>query len=243
MNDDILAKAEAMMIRPNGYAPSLITHITGELVAEIKRLREEMRRLLRAITEHEDNATISHQQLAAKDLHITSLETMAQATAESHLQFVNAHFEQEKKWEEESKTKDAEISSWVSRHAYATELVAKGDALYRETCAKKDAEIRKWQEIAKEERTNLLMLKEAQAGTNLLTQKIAIVANKGKYREQAAKELSIPHDSYLSRLEKEFLDIYSYAAIGWSQHGYPIEFPEGDVEEAQEVLEKIRHDK
>lgn len=35
------------------------------------------------------------EQLAAKDLHIAYLETMTQATSESHLQFVNAHFEQE----------------------------------------------------------------------------------------------------------------------------------------------------
>jgi len=54
---DISQEAEEMMKRPNGYAPSLITQITGGLVAEIKRLQEELASLSDA----------SMEQLAAKD--------------------------------------------------------------------------------------------------------------------------------------------------------------------------------
>jgi len=53
-----------------------------DMVAEIKRLREEMRRLLRAIAEHEDNATISHQQLAAKDARIQELKEFIKVQSE-----------------------------------------------------------------------------------------------------------------------------------------------------------------
>jgi Mg2+ and Co2+ transporter CorA len=41
--------------------------------AEIERLQEEMRRSLRIIAEYEDNVTISHQQLTAKDAEINDL--------------------------------------------------------------------------------------------------------------------------------------------------------------------------
>lgn len=130
-------------------------------------------------------------------------------------------------------------------------------------------ELARWQEIAKEERTNLLMLKEAQSGTNLLTRKIAIVANKEKYREQAAKELSIQISQvdddltiaymlgsktanerlkvlqeYVERLEAAYLtaekDRRHHLNAGWRDDEEPEMTWEQAEEEAQAALEKIR---
>lgn len=41
MTDDLISQAEALMGRPNGYAPSLITQIVGRLVEEIKHLQAD----------------------------------------------------------------------------------------------------------------------------------------------------------------------------------------------------------
>jgi hypothetical protein len=205
MSDDILAKAEALANMPItggnfAYRYLDIAKIVAELVAEIKRLRENAA-IYAGISDEceafEDENIESKRQLAAKDLHITSLKTMAQATAESHLQFVDAHFEQEKKWEEESKCKDDEI--------------------------------RKWQEIAKETTARAMfaesMIPQPLSDTHENIQAI--------WRSKAAKELSIPHDSYLSRLEQAFTKLYILHLEGMDK----------DVAEkhAREALEKIRH--
>lgn len=42
----------------------------------------------------------------------------------------------------EIRKKDQEIEMWVGKHSYAIDLIAKGDSLYRETCAAKDAQIK-----------------------------------------------------------------------------------------------------
>jgi len=96
----------------------------------------------------------------------------------------------------------------------------------------KDIELARWKEIAIEERARYI----AQAS-------LGDIEN---FRTLAAKELSTQIDQeagYLKRLEAEFLDQYPYAEIGWSQHGYPLDFSEEEREGARVALTKIREGK
>jgi len=72
------------MLLPDGNTVYTIG-VVGKLVAEINRLREEIRKLLNTTTEHEYNATIFHQQLAAKDIELARWQKIAiEATAKAN---------------------------------------------------------------------------------------------------------------------------------------------------------------
>ena len=237
MTDDILQKAEALCKKTyrGGQTSSVRNQILAkryielcdfvpELVAEIKRLRENAA-IYAGISDEceafEDENIESERQLAAKDLHITSLETMAQVTFESHLQFVNAHFEQERRWEEESKTKDAEICKWQE---VAIEATARGN-WYLDKIIKSNLAYIPWSV-------------KAQPGNGS-------PINDGfvrDFRERAAKELSLPHDSYMSRLERAYL-IAEKRLIAFHYRCKKGENMQEAVNQAaREALEKIRHE-
>ena len=116
-------------------------------------------------------------------------------------------------------------------------------------------QLAKWKQTAIEDRTNLLMLKDAQKGTNLLIKKLAIVAKKDEYRLQAAKELDLEQEAedderlkvlqdYVKRLEAGYLesekDRRKHLSDGWRDPDAPELTWERAGQEAQAALAKIR---
>ncbi|MCK9571312.1 hypothetical protein M0R72_20355 [Candidatus Pacearchaeota archaeon] len=111
-------------------------------------------------------------------------------------------------------------------------------------------QLAKWKQTAIEDRTNLLMLKDAQKGTNLLIKKLAIVAKKDEYRLQAAKELDLEQEAedderlkvlqdYVKRLEAGYLEAKSELIL----HEDVIWAAGEEHEKAQAALSKIREGK
>lgn len=136
------------------------------------------------------------------------------------------------------------------------QLVAKDDLLaqnqitiqmHHRNVLELQKELATWQKIAIDEHTKYLAASHC---TTLVVHSDAIEGTMRMiedhipvFREQAAKELNLQvaqEAGYAERLEKEFLDVYPYAEIGWSMHGYPIEFSEEERQTAQAALEKIR---
>lgn len=110
-----------------------------------------------------------------------------------------------------------------------------------ERLAAKDAEIFKWQEIARDERAQ--RIQDAQSGdfVNAQGEHIFQIADLAECRKQAAKELDIQisqEDSYLDRLEKKFLqtknELEYYRNREWLTRDQMSQI-------AQAALEKIRH--
>jgi hypothetical protein len=133
----------------------------------------------------------------------------------------------------------------AAKDALNDDLMANCNQL-RNRCWKAEGELARWQKIAVEERA--AKIQEANSGdfADARGNHMFQVLDLGTCREMAAKELNLrvtQETAYVERLEKEFLDIYPYAEIGWSMHGYPIEFSEEERQTAQAALIKIREGK
>ena len=142
------------------------------------------------------------------------------------------------------------------RHQYnESRLATKNDAIksleYRnhrrqeDFCALK-SELARWQQIATDLKADEIQNENSGDFVDARGNHIFQVIDLGKCRERATEELNLqaPQDAgYVDRLEKEFLDVYPYAEIGWSMHGYPIEFSEEERQTAQAALCKIREGK
>ena len=174
MSDDLVKKADAFLSHMAHEMQDICDYcqrdkaeeLVQELVAEVKRLREDNQFLHKFV-----DAPGSILEAALNEARLIMDAIEKQQTA-----FVDAI-------ETAGKTldgKDAEISAWAKRHAYATDMVAKCDALYRETCAKNDVEIARWQQIAIEERAKVLAWERVEKDAPHWTD----------MTEQAAKELN-----------------------------------------------------
>ena len=136
----------------------------------------------------------------------------------------------------------------AAKDALNNDLMANCNQL-RDRCWKAEGELDRWQKITIEERAKHI---KSYCKYDDMGLKCDISSKGGwcdactqpsKIKAQAAKELNLQvtiEAGYVDRLEKEFLDVYPYAEIGWSMHGYPIEFSEEERQTAQAALEKIR---
>ena len=157
-----------------------------------------------------------------------------QAQAANWKEAAEVHHECRMAAAEQLSTKEAEITSWIAdRDQWIARYEDASD------------ELAKWRQIAIDERCKAIMLLEKlkDVANNPDWQTRGLSLTHDEYMRQAAKELDLQisqEAGYLDRLEKEFLDLYPYAEIGWSQHGYPIEFSEEERQEARDALDKIR---
>jgi len=138
----------------------------------------------------------------------------------------------EQRYKEQLAAKDAEINElqWIK-----TYRIDEKELQFQCIVTKLNAEIHKWQEIAIEAKAaNIYYSAQPIFKTwEQFPEEACHCRTKASCRERAAKELSLPHDNYLSRLEQAFTKLYILHLRGMDK----------DVakKHAQEALEKIRH--
>jgi len=208
---DIADRAEAILNKTWHYPEDAYAafEMLPELVTEIKRLREEMRRLLRAIAEHEDNATISHQQLAANDEEIKWL----QADNKFLHGFVDAPGSTLEAVIEECKRLQAQLVKWQQiaieeRARYNLEIYSSTDVHAT------------WDRLP-DALADPDDFDESMHGGRSEYYRDGNIRGKHWWREQAAKELGLQMEqeaSYTDRLERLALSMCLEA--GWDQSDF-----------------------
>jgi hypothetical protein len=114
----------------------------------------------------------------------------------------------------------------------------------RKQLTAKDIELARWQQIAIDATAKASTYRSVAVSLGYPEKCHAVPASGDLVRATGELNLQATQDAgYVDRLEKEFLDVYPYAEIGWSMHGYPIEFSEEERQTAQAALIKIREGK